>query len=58
MDSIVKGYDGVCNTYNIKHLTEKGFEHLKKSLSIGKYYKEGKIKTVNAILYTSFVTIH
>ncbi len=50
MDFIVKEYDGVRNTYNLKHLTDKGFERLLRSINLGKYYKEGKLKNVNAFM--------
>lgn len=50
MDFIVKEYDGVRNTYNLKHLTDKGFERLLKSINLGKYYKDGKLKNVNAFM--------
>lgn len=50
MDFIVKEYDGVRKTYNLKHLTDKGFEKLLKSINLGKYYKDGKLKNVNAFM--------
>lgn len=50
MDFIVKEYDGGRDTYNIKHITAKAFENLLKSIYLGKYYKDGKLKPVDAFM--------
>ena len=47
---IVKDYDGVRDTNKLTFLTDKGFERLMRSIKVGKYYKEGKIKPVNAFM--------
>ena len=47
---VVKDYDGVRDTNKLTFLTDKGFERLMKSIKVGKYYKDGKIKPVNAFM--------
>lgn len=50
MDYIIKDYDANNKIYVLKHINNKQFELLMMSINIGKYYKEGKLKTVNAFM--------
>ena len=47
---IVKDYDGVRDTTTLSFLNDKGFEKLMKSIKVGKYEKDNKVKPVNAFM--------
>lgn len=47
---IVKDYEGVKKTNKLTFLTDKGFEKLMRSIKVGKYYENDKIKPVNAFM--------
>ena len=47
---IVKDYDGARDAGKLTFLTDKGFERLMRSIKVGRYYKDGKIKSVNAFM--------
>ncbi len=47
---IVKDYDGARDAGKLTFLTDKGFERLMRSIKVGKYYENDKIKPVNAFM--------